>query len=185
MSSLVWFLAVGAFLLALWSLKTAGSLKRRLGRQEAELRSSELRWKDWQEQQQSRIDTLQLFLGGMAEGRTATAEQIREGGLFRDIEGEVAHRLLDQPATVFIDVREPYEYQTGHVPGAQLIPMSQIEQRWSEIPSSVDRVVVHCASGNRSTSACHFLSQEKGYLNLYNLSGGLAAWPGPLEQEGA
>lgn len=185
MSSLVLGLAVGAFLLALWSLNTARSLKRRLARQEAENRSSELQWKDWQEEQESRIGTLQLFLGGMAAGRTPTADQIRDGTLFREIEGETAQRLFKQPATLFIDVREPHEYENGHVPGAQLIPMSQLEQRWSEIPSSVEHVVIHCASGNRSASACHFLSREKGYLNLYNLSGGLADWPGPLEREGA
>jgi rhodanese-related sulfurtransferase len=60
-------------------------------------------------------------------------------------------------ATV-IDVREPFEYVTGHVPGAALIPMGQLPSRLAELPRTAP-VYVICASGNRSLAAADFLAR--------------------------
>ena len=75
--------------------------------------------------------------------------------------------------TVVIDVREPGEYATGHVPGARLIPMGQVPGRLAEIPRD-RRVYVVCASGNRSYSVTSFLVSA-GY-DAYSVAGGTAAW---------
>jgi rhodanese-related sulfurtransferase len=72
-----------------------------------------------------------------------------------------------------IDVREPMEYLSGHVPGAQLIPMGQLASRQAEIPRN-SPVYVICASGNRSSSMTSFLVQA-GY-NAWSVAGGTSAW---------
>jgi rhodanese-related sulfurtransferase len=72
-----------------------------------------------------------------------------------------------------LDVREPYEWEAGHVEGAVHVPMGEVMARLGEIP--VDRdVVVVCKVGGRS-------AQVVGYLNqvgrtAVNLDGGMYAW---------
>lgn len=72
-----------------------------------------------------------------------------------------------------IDVREPYEYMSGHVPGARLIPLGAVPQRAGELPRS-ERVYVICASGNRSQTAALWLSQAG--LDAWSVAGGTGGW---------
>src|SRR5690606_13728182 len=54
-------------------------------------------------------------------------------------------------SVLYLDVRTPEEYRTGHVDGAVLLPYDQMEQRWQELAEWRDRpVVVYCRSGRRS-----------------------------------
>lgn len=72
-----------------------------------------------------------------------------------------------------IDVREPFEYSAGHVPGAVPMAMHLVPLRIGEIP--VDRdVFIICATGNRSWQVCHFLSEHG--IAATNVSGGTMAW---------
>ncbi|WP_018123225.1 rhodanese-like domain-containing protein [Desulfovibrio oxyclinae] len=74
-----------------------------------------------------------------------------------------------------LDVRQPWEYKELHLPGAHLIPLSEVSDRLEEIPS--DRpVVTYCRSGGRSSAAAGLL-QGKGY-EVINLQGGASAWQG-------
>lgn len=75
---------------------------------------------------------------------------------------------------VILDVREPWEYMQGHVPGAQLIPLGQLAMRAGEFDPS-GPVVVICQSGNRSQSAAAILGQ-KGIDKVYNVLGGMTDW---------
>ena len=59
---------------------------------------------------------------------------------------------------VVIDVREPFEYVAGHVPGARLVPLARLSEIRSELPRS-EPVYVICASGNRSLAAADFLAR--------------------------
>jgi len=78
-----------------------------------------------------------------------------------------------------IDVREPDEYNSGYIPGAKNIPLSQIEQRLGEI--SKDReVLLYCRSGMRSKSAAQLLIKN-GYTRLAHLQGGISSWGGVLK----
>ena len=72
-----------------------------------------------------------------------------------------------------LDVRQPDEYEDGHVPGAVLVPLDQLEGRLDEIPRDQDLYVV-CRSGGRSAAAVAALSGA-GY-RATNVAGGTMAW---------
>jgi rhodanese-related sulfurtransferase len=76
---------------------------------------------------------------------------------------------------LFLDVREAYEYQAGHLEGSLHIPIGEIPTRWKEIGNDLP-VVVLCQIGQRSALVARFL-QEKGF-EAHNLEGGLEAWAG-------
>lgn len=79
-----------------------------------------------------------------------------------------------QAGALLIDVREPGEYQEVHAEGAQLIPLSEFEARYTEIPQDRELVMI-CRSGARSARAGSYLLQN-GYSNVVNLAGGTMAW---------
>jgi rhodanese-related sulfurtransferase len=79
---------------------------------------------------------------------------------------------LEDDATV-IDVREPFEYAGGHVPGAQLIPLGQLTGRVGELPTD-QPVYVICASGSRSLAAAGFLRRHG--VDAHSVAGGTGAW---------
>ncbi len=76
--------------------------------------------------------------------------------------------------TPFIDVREENEHRQARIPNSTLIPLSQMQNRWQEIPKD-KKVVIYCQSGNRSASLIMEL-ERLGYENLMNLYGGIIAW---------
>lgn len=82
-----------------------------------------------------------------------------------------AHDLLG--TALFVDVREAYEYDAGHVEGSVHIPIGQIARRWQEL-SSDKPIVVVCQIGQRSALVTDFLTSKA--LDAQNLEGGLEAW---------
>ena len=73
-----------------------------------------------------------------------------------------------------LDVRQPAEYESEHIPGAKLIPLPDLSQRFGEIDA--DRpTIVYCATGGRSRVAAQMLA-AKGFTEVINLSGGIKAW---------
>lgn len=99
----------------------------------------------------------------------------------REITIDQVAEALDRGAAV-IDVREPAEYRTGHLPGAVNIPMGQLPARLGEIDRSRPVHVV-CASGNRSSAMVDVLT-DAGF-DAINIAGGTSAWTRagrPIEQ---
>lgn len=86
---------------------------------------------------------------------------------------ELNEKLKFGKHPLVLDVRQPEEFRTGHISGAKLIPLNELQRRIKELPKGREIVCV-CASGNRSTSAAKTLAKE-GYTVL-NLSGGMTAW---------
>jgi len=80
---------------------------------------------------------------------------------------------------VLLDVREPWEYQTCHIDGSVLAPMSTIPARVQELDRETDTVVI-CHHGARSYQVGVFL-ERNGFSNLYNLQGGVNAWADQVE----
>jgi rhodanese-related sulfurtransferase len=82
--------------------------------------------------------------------------------------------LQEQDDVFIFDVREQEEYDQGHIPGIALIPMDEVPDRLSEIPTD-KTVIVTCRSGNRSGQVAEFL-REQGYKRVHNMKGGIVAW---------
>lgn len=78
-----------------------------------------------------------------------------------------------EAGVVLIDVREPEEYSSAHVPGAVLIPLGQVTDRVSEVPTE-GTVYIICASGGRSARAAGYLRQQG--IDAVNVAGGTLAW---------
>src|SRR4051812_31601232 len=84
---------------------------------------------------------------------------------------ELADRMSG--GVVVVDVREPDEYQAGHVPGAVLVPLSDLAERVDDVPAG-QPVVVICKSGGRSMRACEYLTNFG--RDVTNVAGGTLAW---------
>ena len=77
---------------------------------------------------------------------------------------------------LLLDVREPSEWETARIEGAQLLPLGQLEARIFELDDwRARRVVVHCHHGGRSANACGVL-EAAGFRDVANLAGGIEAW---------
>lgn len=77
-------------------------------------------------------------------------------------------------AYTLLDVRQPGEYEAGHIPGAKLIPLPDLSDRMAEIDAAKP-TIVYCAVGGRSRVAAQMLA-GKGFSEVLNLSGGFKAW---------
>jgi rhodanese-related sulfurtransferase/rubrerythrin len=79
---------------------------------------------------------------------------------------------------VLIDVRQPDEYAAGHIPGANLIPLMELESKLFELPEDRE-MIFYCRSGNRSRAASALMAEgEVSDKKIYNLAGGIVAWEG-------
>lgn len=74
-----------------------------------------------------------------------------------------------------VDVREPYEYVAGHVPGAHLVPLSTIAQSVDDLPRNRPIYVI-CQGGNRSMIAARTLSNLG--REAWSVTGGTSGWIG-------
>ncbi|WP_018467904.1 rhodanese-like domain-containing protein [Calidithermus timidus] len=83
-------------------------------------------------------------------------------------------QAASEPNRIVLDVREPYEYAEGHVPGAILLPLGQVATQAAQLPKDAP-VYVICRSGNRSAQASRTLV-ELGFKDVRNVQGGILAW---------
>lgn len=82
---------------------------------------------------------------------------------------------------LFIDVRTSQEYEEGHVPGAILIPLQELEHRYQEIPHDKP-VLLICRSARRSAQA-NLLLQQLGFSNTFSVKQGMIAWPEKITKD--
>ncbi|MCJ2164946.1 MULTISPECIES: rhodanese-like domain-containing protein [unclassified Pseudodesulfovibrio] len=75
-----------------------------------------------------------------------------------------------------LDVRQQWEYDENHIPGARLLPLVDLADRMEEVPKDLP-VLVYCASGGRSMAAASLL-EGSGYTDIANLVGGMGGWDG-------
>ncbi len=87
---------------------------------------------------------------------------------------ELWHQLHAGTAPLIVDVREPREYERGHVPQAQLMPLPALLSDAPDLPHELPVVFV-CRGGRRSTRAAYMLRCQ-GYENVAVLRGGMLAW---------
>lgn len=86
----------------------------------------------------------------------------------------LAHRLAGGSAPLLIDIREPWETAIVRLPGAELIPMSELMRGEAELPRDRE-VILYCRSGARTGRVIEAL-RAQGYNRLKHLRGGLEAW---------
>ena len=109
-----------------------------------------------------------LLLAGCGGNAAAGYQQITQ---------EEAKALMDSQEVIILDVREQDEYDSGHIPGAVLLPVGTIDDTTAAqvIPEKDSTVLVYCRSGNRSKTASAALA-DLGYTNIYEF-GGINTWP--------
>ena len=100
---------------------------------------------------------------------------------YQQIGAETAMEMMeDTESFVILDVREQDEYDAGHIPGAIVIPHTEIESRAEEELTDKDQqILVYCRSGRRSKLAADALL-ELGYTNIKEF-GGILDWPYEVE----
>lgn len=93
-----------------------------------------------------------------------------------DITVQELKQKLDQgDSFIFLDVREPYEYEDFNI-GARLVPLGQIAPVIDDLSEQKgEEIIIHCRSGARSGMAQQ-LMQSMGFTNVRNVTGGILAW---------
>ena len=87
---------------------------------------------------------------------------------------DLAKERATNTKLLLVDVREPFEWEICHLPGAVLIPMGELESRLNELDGKKD-IVAYCHTGRRSRIALDVL-REGGFPTARHLAGGIAAW---------
>ena len=87
---------------------------------------------------------------------------------------ELKGRLEAGERPVLLDVREPWEFELARIEGSKLIPLSQLEERFTELDPDAETVVI-CHHGNRSSYVNQALKRA-GFERVSNLEGGLDAY---------
>jgi molybdopterin/thiamine biosynthesis adenylyltransferase/rhodanese-related sulfurtransferase len=89
---------------------------------------------------------------------------------------EAHERLASEDGSLFVDVREPDEWDEGHIPDAVYTGRGRLEQRIEGlVPDKSRPLVVYCSAGNRSAFSVKVL-EELGYENVVNLASGFSDW---------
>jgi rhodanese-related sulfurtransferase len=125
--------------------------------------------------------TLSLALAGCSGQANAPAAQpvaeVQSSealDLSVNLKAATVEELRNRDDVIILDVREDYEYNDGHIPGATWIPLEQIPNRLAEVPRD-KTVIAVCRSGNRSSQVTDFLRRQ-GFKNVHNMQGGMNAW---------
>lgn len=98
------------------------------------------------------------------------------GGTVAHLTPAEATLMMNREDAIVLDVRETSEWGSGHISGARHITLGQLDSRVSELEKFKERpIIVVCATGNRSASACGNLKKH-GFGKVFSLGGGVSAW---------
>ncbi|MBV8731647.1 MAG: molybdopterin-synthase adenylyltransferase MoeB [Acidobacteriia bacterium] len=92
---------------------------------------------------------------------------------------EVKAKLDRGDNFVFLDVREPNEYQIARIPGTKLIPLGEVSKHLDKFDKNAD-IDIHCKSGMRSAKACGIF-RGAGFQHVRNMKGGILAWSDQID----
>ena len=117
------------------------------------------------------------IIGGADDSTTIIVSEEGEKSMYKQITPIDAKKIMDSGEEhIILDAREQDEYDEGHIPGAILIPYTEIENRAEEmIPDKDAQILVYCRSGRRSKIASESLV-KLGYTNVKEF-GGIIDWP--------
>lgn len=95
---------------------------------------------------------------------------------YEAVTAQTAQEVMESFKPLVLDVRTPGEYAAGHLKGAALIPVQQLQARMDELVHlKDDPILVYCATGNRSTVASKILI-DRGFTRIFNLRYGISDW---------
>lgn len=118
------------------------------------------------------LDVVKGYLGG---GMWAWDREGRPAATIRQIPVDELRHVLEEPAAPqLVDVRQPAEYRSGHVPGAVNVPLRELQRLASTLDASKPTAVI-CQGGYRSIAAASIL-QRSGFRELFDVVGGTGAW---------
>ncbi len=108
------------------------------------------------------LNFLSSILGGGGSAASISAQELKQ-------------QLKSPQKPILLDVRQPEEHRQRNIPQSILIPLGELSSRMSELEKYKKReIVVYCASGMRSSSACKMLTNAG--FSVKNLSGGMMMW---------
>lgn len=112
-----------------------------------------------------------FFLLGCQESTTVSPASVQL------ISAQTGKSMMDEDAAIIlVDVRTLAEFNEGHIEGALLLPLADLEsQAASSIPDKQATYIIYCRSGNRSYQAATILV-NLGYRHIYDM-GGIISWP--------
>jgi len=110
--------------------------------------------------------------GGTETGKLVI-EELSETNVYKSVDAAGFEAAMTGEY-LLLDVRTQSEYDAGHIDGSVLIPHTELADRLDEV-EGYDKVLVYCASGNRSVAASQILI-DAGFKEVYNFKGGFSAW---------
>ncbi len=185
MSGLGLILSVCSLLIALMALWKAWQLRRDVSEIKRETYYLVQKLKSVSPQIEATMEPLRIQTALLALGKPVSDRLIRTGRLYHEISAKEAGEFFSvgspKSQVLWLDVRTHSEYTKQHIPGAQLIPVEDLERKiQTDIPSTSQKIIVYCSGGDRSRLACDFLSRHD-FGHVYLMKDGLNAWSGPLE----
>lgn len=122
-----------------------------------------------------------IILTACGNNNSVSNSEKGEKAMYEQITQEEAKRIMDSGKEhIILDVREQNEFDEGHIPGAILIPYTEIESKAEKmLPDKERLILVYCRSGRRSKIASEALS-KLGYTNVKEF-GGIIDWTWELE----
>lgn len=98
------------------------------------------------------------------------------GGGSQEVGTLEATRLMNQPGTLVLDVRDEKEFAAGHLPRARNVPLKELGAKAAELAKNKSKpILVTCRTGARSGAAARAL-KANGFTSVYQLKGGFAEW---------
>jgi rhodanese-related sulfurtransferase len=99
-------------------------------------------------------------------------QQVKEP--FERVDAVKAKEIYDSKSAIWLDVREPSEWNEGRIPGSTLVPLNTLLLSPRKYLNG-DSVMFYCAQGIRSAVACE-VAAAVGLTRIYNLEGGIIDW---------
>jgi rhodanese-related sulfurtransferase len=98
------------------------------------------------------------------------------GGGGRSVDTLQATQRINREDALVVDVRDAAEVAQGKILGARAVPLAQLAERAPQLRKNKEKpIIVYCGRGNQAQQAAAIL-RKQGYANVFNLSGGFAAW---------
>ena len=122
-----------------------------------------------------RIENLIFLITAIVSGLMLLWTLVAQRGVM-EIDTRVAVQLINYENAVIVYVRDDSEYANGHLPNSKHIPAEKMEERWKELEKHKDKPIVMIYRGGVRSSSASTLLKKNGFLQIFNLMGGIDAW---------